>query len=651
MNAENIIDKTVGKNIPMLLQSRVKLCPDFILQAAKDKNGHYVMYSYKEVYKRVIEFAVALKKIGVKRGDLVALIADNRREWFITDMALLSLGAADVPRGCDSMGNEIRFIIAYTECSMGFFENEAQLCKVLEAKKEVPLLKKAILYDEISPATRIAAEHAGIEVIYFADLEKLGAAATNSQREAIEREIEKTQPDELATIIFTSGTTGVPKGVMLTHDNFIAQAEVANSVLKTKGGQLWLSILPVWHSFERVFQYLVMAVNSGMAYSKPIAAVMLADMAVIKPYSIFGVPRLWESLAQGILRTMKKTGGVKYGMFKFFLSVGKKYTWSRERVKGLVCQIKPRNRFVDKIVGFIPYVLLAPLYTLGDILVFKKIKAKLGGKMTFAISGGGALQTETDAFYRAIGFTLLEGYGMTESAPVLSVRYPSCPRSGCVGHVYPSAEIKVVAENHGEITSSAPLSPGYQGLILARGRQIMKGYYKRPDLTAKVIDKDGWLNTGDLGMMTYDNEIKITGRAKDTIVLLGGENIEPQVIESSLLGSSFIESAVVLGQDKKYLGALIVPTKDSVLAYSKEQKIQAASYEDLLENPKIMDVIRKEIDNRISSATGFRTCERIYRFTLLPESFSVGKELSGKQEMMRHKIADIYKEKIEKLFA
>ena len=179
----------------------------------------------------------------------------------------------------------------------------------------------------------------------------------------------------------------------------------------------------------------------------------------------------------------------------------------------------------------------------------------------------------------------------------------------------------------------------------------MKGYYKRPDLTAKVIDKDGWLNTGDLGMMTYDNEIKITGRAKDTIVLLGGENIEPQVIESSLLGSSFIESAVVLGQDKKYLGALIVPTKDSVLAYSKEQKIQAASYEDLLENPKIMDVIRKEIDNRVSSATGFRTCERIYRFTLLPESFSVGKELSGKQEMMRHKIADIYKDKIEKLFA
>ena len=232
----------------------------------------------------------------------------------------------------------------------------------------------------------------------------------------------------------------------------------------------------------------------------------------------------------------------------------------------------------------------------------------------------------------------------------MSIRWPSKARSGCVGQVYPSAEIKIVAEEHGKIISSQPLPPGKRGLVLARGRQIMKGYYKRPDLTAQVIDEDGWLNTGDLGMLTYDNEIKITGRAKDTIVLLGGENIEPQVLEAALRGSPYIEMAVILGQDKKYLGALIVPVKDAILAYAQEHGISTDSYQELLENHHIMNLIRNEIDSKICDTAGFRICERIYRFALLPESFAVGRELSGKQEMMRHKIVEIYKEKIATLF-
>ena len=287
---------------------------------------------------------------------------------------------------------------------------------------------------------------------------------------------------------------------------------------------------------------------------------------------------------------------------------------------------------------------------LGDILVFKKIRAKLGGRLTTAVSGGGALQPDTDAFFHAIGFPLLEGYGITEAAPVLAVRDPSKPRTGCVGQVFPCSQIKIVAEEHGKIISDEPLPPGKRGLVLARGRQIMKGYYKRPDLTEQVVDKDGWLNTGDLGMLSFDNEIKITGRAKDTIVLLGGENIEPQVIESALRGSPYIETVAVMGQDKKYLGALIVPSKESVLMYAQEKGLSVKSYEDLLNNQQIISLIRSEIDERISAEEGFRVCERIYRFALLPESFTVGKELSGKQEMMRHRIVDIYKKQIDTLF-
>lgn len=646
------IDTSVRKNIPLLLRSRVVSCPDVTLQAAKGPDGVFVNYTYKQVYEKVIEFAFALKNFGIKRGDHVALISDNRREWLITDMALLSLGAADVPRGCDSMGSEIRFIISYAECRVGFFETDRQLCKVLENRAEVPLLEKAILFDPITPETKEQAEKNGIQVFSFADLEQQGLRATEAERLSIEAEMDKTSPDEIATIIFTSGTTGVPKGVMLSHDNFIAQVEVVKSVLtNSETGDMWLSVLPVWHSFERAFQYLVMGLEGGLAYSKPVGTVMLADMATIKPQGMCGVPRIWESLAQGVNKSMRKTGGVKYKLFKFFISVGKKYSWAKERVKGLVCQIKRRSRFLDAIVGILPFLLLSPLYGLGNLLVFRKIKAKLGGRMVCCISGGGALQPETDAFYHAIGVTLLEGYGITEAAPVLAVRHPEKPRSGCVGQVYPCAEVKIVAEDHGKILSDKPLPPGKRGLILAKGRQIMKGYYKRPDLTEQAVDKDGWLNTGDLGCLTYDGEIKITGRAKDTIVLLGGENIEPQVIESALCGSDFIESAVILGQDQKYLGCLIVPAKEALLShFASDSSINAKSYKDLLATQPVLSLIRNEIDTRISAEAGFRSCERIYRFVVLADSFTVGKELSGKQEMMRHKIVEIYKDQISTLF-
>ncbi|MDR1748392.1 MAG: AMP-binding protein, partial [Spirochaetaceae bacterium] len=266
------------------------------------------------------------------------------------------------------------------------------------------------------------------------------------------------------------------------------------------------------------------------------------------------------------------------------------------------------------------------------------------------ISGGGALQKDIDDFYQAVGIRLLEGYGITEAAPVLSVRNSRKPRSGCVGIVFPSAEIKIVAEKEGVPVSSDPLPVNTLGLIMARGDQIMKGYYRQPELTKQVIDSDGWLNTGDLGMLSAYNEIKITGRAKDTIVLLGGENIEPAVIEAAINGSGFIEFTVVLGQDKKYLAALIVPAKDALTDWARANGLVYSDYPELLTLPETQNLIHNEITARITAENGFRTCERIYRFRLLPESFIPGKELSAKQEMMRHRINDIYKAEINGLF-
>ncbi|WP_407429608.1 AMP-dependent synthetase/ligase [Treponema sp.] len=648
--------RTLPKNLPLLLKERVSQCPSVYLQASKDKNGVYQYYTYEEFYDSVIAFAQALLSIGVKRGDNIALMSDNRREWFIADYSILCLGAADVPRGCDSMGTEMRFITSYADCVYGIFENEKQLLKILEKKDEVPLLKTVILFDKMSSETETKAGEAGLLFYYFADLLEKGRKIVSEnpelRKKEIEDEMEKTNPDDVATMIFTSGTTGTPKGVMLTHNNYISQLSVIHDFINCKEGDWWMTILPVWHVFERLIQYVAVHMKCGLAYSKPAAPVLLPDMAVIRPQWICGVPRLWEALATGVIRTMKKTGGITLRLFNFFIGVGSRYALMRDYVFGNLPQLssKKRCRFFDTLTGFLPWILLWPFHKLGDVLVFKKIRAKMGGRISIAISGGGALQKEIDNFYRAIGLNLLEGYGMSETAPVISFRDYRHPRPGVVGVVFPTFELRIVEEEHGIIKSMNPLPPGKQGLIVVRSPQVMKGYYKRPDLTERVIDKDGWLNTGDLGIMSHDNEIKITGRAKDTIVLLDGENIEPSVIEASLLASDFIESVMVVGQDKKYLGALIVPAKENLISYANENNIVYTSYENLLVLPEIRSLFEGIINDKIKSANGFRICEKIYKFALIPKSFEAGVELSAKLEMMRYKIAEMYKKEINDLF-
>jgi len=645
------IDKTVGKTIPLLLRARMQEIPDTVLQASKDKTGKFINYSYKEVYKRVIEMACAMQKFGIKRGDHVGLMSDNRREWLITDLALLSLGAADVPRGCDSMGTEIRFILNFAECAVSFFETGHQLEKVLENLSEVPLFKKAVLFEEPEDSIREKAESAGISITLFSELEETGRKASDAERTDIEAAIDATKPDEIATLIFTSGTTGTPKGVMLTHDNIIALMEVVHDVLPARKDDIWLSILPVWHSFERAVQYYIITTRSGVAYSKPVAQVMLADMASVHPQWICGVPRLWEAFARGIFKAMKKTGGAVYVLFRVAIWIGVAYYWAKEGVFGLRCRYHHIPRIFGFLAGVIPFVILLPFHLLFDVLVYSKIRERFGGQLRAGVSGGGSLPPEIDGFYHAAGIMLLEGYGVTETAPVLSVRSYYKPRSGCVGEVYPSAEVKIVPEQNGRILSKDPLPPGKKGILMARGRQVMKGYYKRPDLTAQVIDADGWFNTGDIAMLSCDNEIKIFGRAKDTIVLIDGENVEPLIIEQAIAGSVYIENVVVVGQDQRYVGALIVPHRDAMILWANENHIRFDSYEELLETDQAKKFIQQEIDERVNPRTGFRTCERVFKSVLLPESFQQGREINGKMEVMRYKIPKLYEKEIKSLFA
>jgi long-chain acyl-CoA synthetase len=574
----------------------------------------------------------------------VGLISENRKEWLLADLGLLAIGAADVPRGCDTMAQEMVFILKTVEAPVSIFENVSQLKKVVPHLDELPKLKTIILFDPPEDSDTIENLPKGISLLSFTEVLEKGKAALEKHRKHIDSVIKKAEPDDLATIIFTSGTTGEPKGVMISHWNFLSQALYIDNKIGIKPGDIWLCVLPVWHSFERVMQYISIANGTALAYSKPIGRIMLADFQAVRPTWMASVPRIWESLRAGIYSKLQSQGGVSWMLFQFFVNIGKAYKKQEAKLKGLLPTFHKRSRVLDVLTAFIPWLLLLPLHALGTALVFKKIRARLGGRFVAGISGGGALPPYVDDFFSAAGILLLEGYGLTESSPVISVRTQWAPIAGTIG----SPLRYTFAQVRGE--DGRVLPPGQLGVLYVKGDQIMKGYYKREDLTKQVIGDDGWLNTGDLAMMTHKGEIAIRGRAKDTIVLMGGENIEPAPIEARLKASPYIDNAVLLGQDQKFLGALIVPDQEAVCGFCKENGIDCSDWESVCEATEVHRLIRGEVNEAISSKNGFRTWEQISRITIIPKSFEVGQELSGKQDIKRHVITEQYKDVITKLF-
>lgn len=631
--------------IPRLLKRIARDFPDRPGQMSKDEAGNFQPTSFKTLLGEVESFGAGLTTIGVKRGDHVGLISDNRKEWFITDLALLSLGAADVPRGCDSMPQEIAYILSFADCRVVFLENENQLKKIELQREKLPLVDTVVLYDFDFDKTPYAATLPGVAIKSYAEIMNAGVKVLSSDPGLVDREIEKGNSEEVATIIFTSGTTGEPKGVMLCHRNFLHQVKHVRELLDVGEKDIWLCVLPVWHSFERIMQYVALGYASALAYSKPIGKIMLADCQKVRPTWMASVPRIWESVRAGVYRNINNEGGAKKAIFGFFVTVGGAHAWARNMVLGLLPQFKKRIRALDVLVGLPCLIILTPLHALGDLLVFRKIKAKLGGRFIAGISGGGALPETVDKFFQSVGILILEGYGLTETAPVLGVRKQNHPVPGTVGRKFPGTEVKIIDQESG-----AELPPGSKGIISVKGPQIMLGYYKKPEETKKILNEEGWLNTGDLGMLTLQGEIKITGRAKDTIVLMGGENVEPVPIEAKIRESEYIDHAVVLGQDQKFLAALIVPNFESLERYAKENSIPFIDMENLVTLPEVNDLIESEIVGRINPKTGFRGFEMIFRFKLLAAPFELGKELSGKQDYKRHVITEIYAKEIAALF-
>ena len=607
--------------------------PAFATRTVKNK---FESVSYQKLYESGINLATALIEIGVEAREHVGLISDNRFEWILADYAVQFCGAADVPRGSDLTDQDIQYILPHAGVRVLFVETEAVLEKIQKNISFLPEVKHIILMDD---STLVKGE-----VLRIYDLVNRGQELRVKGDRRVEKRIRGIKPDDLFTLIYTSGTTGTPKGVMLTQENLMSQ--LRNLPMKISPEDRILSILPVWHIFERTFE--MGAIHFGACTYYTNVRNLRDDLSAVRPTFMASAPRLWEMIYQGIISKVEKspflinrlTGAAiflagRMGRHKRFLRgneidlTGRSYIFSFVRAIFSVLELT---------LIFLPTILL-------DRIVLKKIRQATGGALRFSVSGGGALPAHVDVFFNDIGISVLEGYGLTETSPIISTRTPGSLTPGTVGTWIGETDLRLIDINTGNeiYNSNTPYrGRGIKGEIHVRGPQVMAGYYKNPEATRKVLN-GGWFNTGDLGIVTYKNNLKIVGRSKETIVLLSGENVEPVPIENKLLESSIIEQVMVIGQDRKFLMALIVPNQEA----PGMNEVDLAS---LAGMDSINERYKQEIKSLINAQNGFKSFERVVDCILLPKAFEKDDELTAKLSLKRHVIYDKYRETIDEKY-
>src|SRR3954463_3408770 len=568
------------------------------------KDGAYKPISHSEVAERVRHAARGLASLGVRRGERVAILSENRPEGAIADFACLTAGLTDVPIYPTLPADQIAYILKDAGAVAIFVSNAAQAEKIREIRSQVPSLKTVIGFDEIP----------GLANISIAQLEKRGIQGENRETIATYREDAKTvRPDDIATIIYTSGTTGEPKGVMLTHDNIYSNVQAARTAIPFEGEDTALSFLPLSHIFERMGgHYLMFATGTSIAYAESIDTVPV-NLQEVKPTIVLSVPRLYEKMYARILETALTGGFLKKKIFFWARSVAER--WANE-----------------KLAGGEPGGVLARQYAVAQKLVFSKLKARTGGRLRYFVSGGAPLSPEINKFFYAAGLVILEGYGLTETSPVIAVNTPANFRIGTVGKAIDGVEIRIA--NDGE--------------VLTRGPRVMKGYFNKPDATREAIDRDGWFHTGDIGELR-DGFLAITDRKKDIIVTAGGKNIAPQPLENKVKTNKYVAQAVMLGDKRKFPSMLIVPNFEQLERWAKNRNIIWTDRAQLLRMPTIQAKMEKEVNKELAGAAHFEVPKKI---GLIEHDFSIESgELTPTQKVKRRTIDKHYKALIDSLYA
>lgn len=634
------------KTLPQMIYKKSQDFPELNIQFSKNTEGTFLPTTYKDFVNTMLDFSAGLLSIGEKEYSNIGLICDNRKEWLVCSMGIMATKSRDIPRGSEATIKDLSYILSFAECKTVVTENKILFNRILECKNELPVLQNIIIINP-SDSDLSNPKATGLNIFSYDEILSKGNNFRQNNPNKIEEIMLSGNEDDSATIIFTSGTTGTPKGVELTHKNFLCQVEDISKRLPLKQGNKALCMLPVWHVYERELEYFLLYVGVALCYSKPAISMLLADMKKVSPQFMATVPRIWDGIYNAINKNIKST---KKGAGIFF-SI---FTWAATSLKSLRNIIYNRCKYFRKRTVFyhafskflyIPVIFLYPLKWIGDMFYFQRVRNMLGGKFQIGMSGGGSLPLKLDKFFNSIGIRLVEGYGLTETAPICCIRNAKRPILGTIGKIMPYCQAKVVHRNGIEC------KPGEKGVLYIKGPNVMKGYYKQPELTAEVISEGEWFNTGDLVIKTYNGEIIVKGRQKDTIVLRSGENVEPLPIEDKLSESIYISQAVVVGQDENCLGALIIPDLDNISQYAKQQNINFSDKKQLLKDEEIKKLIYKEMERLINTKNGFKPFEKIGKFVFLDKPFEVGVELSPKQGIIRYKINELYKAKISLMYA
>ncbi len=561
--------------------------------------------SYTEYRQNVELFALGLTSLGLKRGDRVAIISENRPEWVVADMAMVVLGIVNVPIYPTLTPKQIEFIFNDAGVKAAVVSNSFQLAKVEKIQSGVKSLERVIIMSEkgITPQD---------DVLTFGKMYELGAQYRSIYPRFFAEAIPQSKPDDLLTIIYTSGTTGNPKGVMLTHHNLVTNIIASASVITLSETDTLLSFLPLCHSFERMAgYYTAMACGATVAYAESVETVR-DNLIEVRPTVVTTVPRLFERIQSRIMKQVEASPPVRQRIFHWALNVGRQYAAARRK-------------------GSIP-ASLALQHALAAKLVFSKLKARTGGRMRYFVSGGAALPKELGEFFEAVGIQIIEGYGLTETSPVLTANRLDDYRFGTVGKPIPGVEIKIAED----------------GEILAKGPNIMKGYYNNPAATKDVIDEQGWFHTGDVGQYDHEGHLMITDRKKHLFVSSGGKNIAPQPIENLFLQSKYIDQCVLIGDGRMYLSAIIVPEFDILKDYASAHGIKFASEVDLIAHPEVRKLYQHEIDRLQKDLPVF---ERVRRFELLPKPLTVeGGEITPTLKVKRKVVEEKFAHLIERMY-
>ena len=567
------------------------------------RNGRYEPISHETLATRVRRAALGLLDLGVQPGDRVAILSENRPEWAIADYACLTAAVADVPLYPNLPAEQIAYMLRDSGSVAIFASDASQIEKVASIRAQCPSLRTVICFGDRATGADTT----------LADLEASGQRAESAERTAAYRERAlAVKPDDLATIIYTSGTTGEPKGVMLSHDNIYSNVMASRTAIPFGGDDTALSFLPLSHIFERMAgHYLMLATGTSIAYAESIDTVPI-NMQEVRPTLVLSVPRLYEKMYARVLENALAGGGAKTQIF----------FWAR----------KVADRWADvKLAGGTPKGLLALQYGLAQKLVFSKLQARTGGHLRYFVSGGAPLAAEINKFFYAAGLVILEGYGLTETSPVISVNTPAHFRIGTVGRPVSGVEVMIAPD----------------GEILTRGPHVMQGYYNKPDATAESIDSNGWLHTGDIGELR-DGFIAITDRKKDIIVTAGGKNIAPQPIENKIKTNKYVSQAVMIGDKRKYPILLVVPNWESLEKWAKLRNIIWTDRAQLLAMPTIRAKMEKEV---MSEVEGLARYEIPKKIGILEEDFSIERgELTPTLKVKRRVIDKTYKSVIDGLY-